>query len=461
MSDLIVKNWFGDLVSHAQTIVEANSIEDIIAVLKNPDRYPSPVRAVGSNHSTTPCGVAEGGTLIKMRMNRILKIGAGTVTVEAGAIYIDVAKELEKHNLQFYVNTEIGSLSAGSAACAGTKDASMPGEYGHVGSYVTGVKMILPSGDLLEVTEDQPELMQKVRSSYGMFGIIYEVTFRVRPLLPLAVHHKTFTLKDFCDTLPDLTGLNHSMMFYIFPFDDLITVEFRKYNPAASGEPNRDIWELRNYLWATAGPRFAHDIEKSISIPAIRYKVIDNFNAIWRFKLENLIRSDYTIPADQIIRYPQVADDSRYTFSFFAFPEERYPTVLPEFYQFIRDYYDREKYRSNMLNVGYRIAQDQHSLLSYSHDGTVMTVDPVSTGNPGWKPFLAAYNQFCSDRGGIPLLNQTYGITPAMAHKAFGDRLKTFEETRRVYDPENRLLNDYFQALLSAGRAPAIGTRLG
>ena len=148
MSDLVVTNWFGDLVSHPQVLVEANSVEDIVAVLKDPKKYPSPVRAVGSNHSTARCGVADGGTLIKMsNMNRILSITSDTVTAQAGAIHLDIAHELEKHQLQFYVTTEIGSLSVGSAACAGTKDASMPGEYGQVGSYVIGVKMVLPNGE--------------------------------------------------------------------------------------------------------------------------------------------------------------------------------------------------------------------------------------------------------------------------------------------------------------------------
>jgi len=54
-----------------------------------------------------------------MKMNRILNVGADTLTVEAGATHLDMAEELQKRNLQFYVNTEIGSLSAGSAACAG------------------------------------------------------------------------------------------------------------------------------------------------------------------------------------------------------------------------------------------------------------------------------------------------------------------------------------------------------
>jgi FAD/FMN-containing dehydrogenase len=33
--------------------------------------------------------------------------------------------------------------------------------------------------------------------------------------------------------------------------------------------------------------------------------------------------------------------------------------------------------------------------------------------------------------------------------KAFGDRLKMFADTRKQYDPNGRLLNDYFRALLT------------
>ncbi len=450
MPDLTTTNWFGNLVSHPQAVVDAHSVDDIVAVLKNTSQYPSPVRAIGSFHSTAACGVLNGGTQLNMKMNRILNVGSDTVTVEAGAIYIDIAQELEKHNLQFYVNTEIGNLTAGSAACAGTKDASLAGEYGQVGSYVIGVKMVLPSGDLLEVTEAQPELLQKVRSSYGTFGVIYEVTFRVRPLTRLAVHHKTFKLKDFIAALPDLKALDYSIMMYIFVFVDQITVEFRKYNPDATGDPNRKAWMLRNYLWGTVGPKFAHDTEQNVSNPSLRYGVIDDFFAIGRFNLETLVKSDNTLAPDQMLRYPQPSDDHRYTFSLWAFPEETYPAVLTDYFQFTRDYYQQKGYRSNMLSVGYRIAKDQQSLLSYSYDGPIMTVDPVSTANPGWFTFLDAYNQFCSERNGIPLLNQTPALTRALVQKALGDRLKVFEETRKSYDPNGRLLNDYFRDLLGS-----------
>lgn len=450
MPDTVVTNWFGDLISHPKAVAEANSVQDIVAVLKDPAKYPSPIRAVGSNHSTAPCGVVDGGTILKMKMNRILDIGSNTLTVEAGALHIDLAKQLESRGLQFYVNTEIGSLTSGSAACAGTKDSSMPGQYGQVGSYITGVKMVLPSGDLLEVTEEQQaDLIQEIRSSYGTFGIIYEVTYRVRPLVALDVHHKTFSLSDFITALPNLKTLGYSMMFYFFPFEDKITVEFRKDNPKAKGEPNRVAWALRNHTWGTSGPKFAHGVETDFSDSRIRYGIIDKFNALWRFQLENLVVSDNTLPADQIIRYPAVSDDSRYTFSLFAFPEEQYPATLTDFFQFCKDYYQQKNYRINLLDVGYWISKDQKALLSYSWDGPVMTIDPVSTANAGWTDFLTAYNQFCCERNGIPLLNQTPGLTPVILQKALGDRLNTFAETRKTYDPGGRLLTDYFKTLLS------------
>ena len=95
------------------------------------------------------------------------------------------------------------------------------------------------------------------------------------------------------------------------------------------------------------------------------------------------------------------------------------------------------------------MAKDQQSLLSYTYDGNAMTVDPVSTANPGWEPFLDTYNELCSSQGGIPLLNQTARVTAAQVQKGLGDRLKVFAKVRKTYDPSNRLLNGFFKDLLA------------
>ena len=98
-----------------------------------------------------------------------------------------------------------------------------------------------------------------------------------------------------------------------------------------------------------------------------------------------------------------------------------------------------------MLNVAYYIAEDQGSLFSYSYSGTVLTLDPVASGDHGWDEFLRAYNEYCSSEGGVPLFNQTKWISPKQARKAFGDRIDQFRAALEKYDPEQRMVNTYFR----------------
>ena len=161
--------------------------------------------------------------------------------------------------------------------------------------------------------------------------------------------------------------------------------------------------------------------------------------------------SDNTVATDQIIRYPPVADNSRYTFSLSAFPQASYASALADYFTFSKQYYAQKGYRINMLNVGYSIAKRPVARwLSYSWDGPVMTIDPVSTGGPEWDQYLLAYNDFCSAHGGIPLFNQTDAVTPAQVQKALGGRLQKFADARKQYDPSGRLLNGYFRGMLGA-----------
>ena len=48
-----------------------------------------------------------------------------------------------------------------------------------------GVKLVNPRGEVEEVSEGtDPERLRVIRSSYGLLGVIFEVTFRIQPLSP-------------------------------------------------------------------------------------------------------------------------------------------------------------------------------------------------------------------------------------------------------------------------------------
>src|SRR5215467_9366262 len=329
-----VENWERSRTTYPRMVAYPTCVEDIVQILTRPDCYPSPVRAIGSTHSTTGCGVADGGTLVDMTgMCRIIGIGNDTVTAEAGALYIDVADALRRRNLQFFVNVEIGNLTLGSAACCGTKEASFRGEFGQVCSYVMAIKLVTAAGKLIEITEDHPRLLQLMRSSYGLLGIVYEVTFRVKPLQAMAVEHRTVRVSHLESELPALIDRHQSVMLYVLPFLGRAVVELRDY-VAHRGRPSRWVWWLRNRIWASEAPAMGYLVDRWIPSRALRSLVVNGFGRLVTILLPLAIHARNTIPSDQIIRYPVRSDWRRYTFSLWAFPEADYPTALRAYARF-------------------------------------------------------------------------------------------------------------------------------
>ena len=197
--DVTIKTWDGTWTYHPKVMVTPESVEDMVEIMVDEVRFPSPVRPAGSMHSTARMNGDDGGTMVDMKgMNRILHFTDDTVTVEAGVTHIVLANALKDRGLQPYVTTEIGNVTLGAMATAATKDLSFPGGFGQVSSYVTTVRLVTPDGKLREITErDNPEEMQIIRSSYGLLGIVYEVTIKVKTTTALAVRHYSLSLENF------------------------------------------------------------------------------------------------------------------------------------------------------------------------------------------------------------------------------------------------------------------------
>ncbi|MFA8451676.1 MAG: FAD-dependent oxidoreductase [Bacteroidales bacterium] len=444
-----IQNWEGSIDLLPSVIVKPRNIDELINIVKNNQKYPSPLRPSGSRHSTTKCAVADGGTLVDMRnMNKIIEINENTVRVEAGCLFIDVAQELRKCGMQFYVNVEIGNISMGSAATCGTKDASFYGEFGQMASYIEEVKMINGKGEIITINESSPDDLQAVRSSYGLYGIVFEVTIKIKKIQSLKVYHKTYSIEEFEFIHPQLCKSEESLMFYLFPFEDKITIEYRSYlDRDICFFRNPFIWKFRNFVWKKFAPAVGYLLTSFIPCKKIAYRGVDVLNKIIRACLDKVICSKNTYANDQIIRYPEEKGISKYTFSIWAFPEEGYPKILKAYFDFCKEYYRNTGYRCNILNVGYRISKDQNPLFSYSYDGHVMTADPVATGGKGWDDFLKAYNDFCSEFDGIPMFNQSKHLNRKLVKGAFGERIETFKKIRLKFDSDNRFLNEYFKQL--------------
>ncbi len=444
----VVRNWEGTVVSRPRVIVRPKRVEDILTILENVKAFPSPVRAIGANYSQTRCGVADGGTIIDMTaMNHVLEINDHWVRVQAGTPLSDVAAALEARGLQLPLNPDLGNLTMGAAAVACTKDASMPDGFGQLSSYLKEVKLVLPSGQPMTINEGQPDLLKLVRSSYGLAGVAHELTFKVVPQRAVRLDYESYTLEAFGREFPGLCELPVGLKFYLLPFRDRVTVEMRSYDdePLTS---RSGIWSIRNSVIANVLPAFGSTVSNVVSLPSVRYFLIEHFNSVMRSTLDRASRNVTVYPIEWVRRLPKDAGRTRFTYSTWAFAQADYPELIAEYFRFCRDYYKRQRYRANLLHLGHRLHKDPSSVLSPSLTGPVITLDPSSTGDEGWEDFVIEFNEFCSQRGGIPILNQTRSLTQEQTAHAFGARLKLFNALRKRLDPDDRMLNVYFQQML-------------
>ena len=82
-------------------------------------------------------------------------------------------------------------------------------------------------------------------------------------------------------------------------------------------------------------------------------------------------------------------------------------------------------------------ARIRSSLLSYTHDGDIFSIDPIHayTDKPAWDRFLKEFNEFAYKRNGIPLLNQSPFVERRHVEAAYGARWKEFSYVGQAAGP--------------------------
>ena len=411
MSNLIT-NYDGGITTSPQKLVYPETVQQIRTILKDTQQYPSPVRAMGSYHSLTPCASSDGTILNMSRLNRVIEINREkmTFTAQAGLEFIEASHALRAQGVQFMTNIEIGNMTLGAAACCHTKDALDGIEFGQVNSYVTNIKWVGPSGELLEADESaNPDLLALVRGSYGLCGVVYEVTFRIKPV---EVIHFTYrprpvsqlTEKEVAEIIDSSEGLTCWTVGR--------TAVFQTRMRASHVGPFSSLLAgTRRRLWNHSAAMVGRAIDLYVPSKPLKNWTRSVWFAMVRFLYSLLhLTGGFSLYApDKTVNYSATPASCKYAFTFWAFPREQWLKVLREYLDFTDAHFKKYGFRCNMPLGSYFIHRDSHSILSYTHDGEIFSIDPIHacTDQPAWDRFLREFNDFAYQRGGIPLLNQS------------------------------------------------------
>lgn len=447
MSVPALRSWNSADISYPATIVNPRNVQELIAVVKNQEKYPSPLRVAGHRHSMTPCFATTGTQVLLRHFNDIqVNVEAGTATVGANVDMYTVRNALRRYGMEAEVAAEIGNATAGAICCSGTKDSSLGrAGLGQWSSTVVEMKWVNPRGEVEVINADRdPEKMHIARASNGLFGIVFEVTFRIRKPPVLHYSYAAFPV----DRMPDrdtIFGGADGVLGFMIPYSNILVAERRTI--VGEDVPITPLSRLKRKARDTYWEHGATSLTTLFPYNRFYYG-LDRLTA-GGFLALNLGGGFRAHRSDSMVNFAfkrwHVAD-----FTFWAMPISCISEFMPAYLRLIKDFERRTGFRMSLLSEVYFLNRDNHSLLSYAPDADIFTCDGINT-NPHdvrWIEFNKRYNDFAADYGGRPLFTQTKYLNRAQVYRSLGAAWEQFVAARAAQDPQGRFLNAYFAELL-------------
>jgi hypothetical protein len=423
--------------------VQPKSVEEIATILTDSDRFPSPVRPVGSGSSVTRCAQTATGTLMDLsQLDRVIVLTADTVTVQAGIRLQDLAQYLADEGMELLCGCVDLNRTVGGAVSSATLGGPIPGDGGQMASSVLQITLVNGLGRKVVINEKLPDLLTLARMSYGLFGVVYLVKLRIRPIRSYTIRTTKLDFAEFGKIIPTLMESRASVKASLMPFRDRVFVELRY--PDEEGKKTSSLpWKLRDWTANKALPAVVKSVGKVMPVKKLRGPLIDGFT-----EATHILNSSFAVSgsnaAEQTGRFRMLKPDQPVSQSTWFFPVRNLPALIDAYRKFSMGHYKKMHFRCDLPAEMWRVDLDQYSLLSPSFNESMYALNLRTADLNGWDDFLLEFFDLATHFEGVPVFNKTRGLQPGYAAKVYGDRLQRFGDIRRRLDPGNRLLNQYF-----------------
>lgn len=423
-------------------VVQVRSLKELRRLLDPRSMHLVPFRPAGAGSAATDCNSTSRGTSIDMTLlNGIVNIDAysGRVTVQSGARLGTLTDALAEEGLELEGSHDLTNRTVGGAVAGGCIGPAIGNAGALFASQVVSMKLVTPSGSLLEVDGGKKNLLAACRLSYGMFGVIYEVTLKARPIRGFQATHRRATIDQFSAAAEKLVRTKVGLKFFLLPFRNLAYLDVRRFDEAARADA-RLPWKLKDWGESTVLPNVFRSLNRIIPMSGVRYRLMDKLSASMQDVVSSrLAKSGSTSTA----RTSGGSNADALRYSTWLFPATDFAIVVKAYRDFCLRVREETGFRCDLPTVGYRLNRDQSALLSPSFDEPMVALRAVSTPVPGWENFAIDFGEFARHWGAAPLFNQSQELDPLYARQVFGPRLEFFRKLRRQLDPENRMMNPF------------------
>jgi len=173
-------SWNENVTYNYKSLYTISTEVELQQIVKNSEK----IRVFGNKQSSAD--IASGTeTLIDIKSyNKILSFNdkEQTVTLQSGVILGDFIEAVESKGWCIPCLPDINTITIGGALATGTHGTS--GKL--LSEYITKCTLVLADGSLKEVT-DKDELIDAVRVSLGVLGVLSTITFKCEPIYTLHI----------------------------------------------------------------------------------------------------------------------------------------------------------------------------------------------------------------------------------------------------------------------------------
>src|SRR5688572_15568668 len=166
-----IESYLGDASfireGHADRVVLPESVDDVSQIMAAANRDRVPVTVSGAGTGTVGGRVPFGGVVLATdRLNRIKAIGHGHGVAEAGVMLSDFQRAVESEGLLYPPDpTERGAFLGGTVATNASGARTF--KYGPTRNYIAGLKVVLASGEVLDLRRGEVRADEQGRVRVG------------------------------------------------------------------------------------------------------------------------------------------------------------------------------------------------------------------------------------------------------------------------------------------------------
>ncbi|CAG8627315.1 10218_t:CDS:2, partial [Dentiscutata heterogama] len=475
------ENWNGAINISPDAIFEPSTLEELINIVKLAKENNKTIRCAAQGHSVSSLSVTEHYLVVVTNLTQVTvqehpKYG-WTVTAEAGISLADLDEALRNHNPPLTLESAVvyntvrvsGVIATGSHG-ATTSSGNMPDQ-------ICSMKIVTGSGEVSEFSEEiNKSEFNAAKVNLGLLGIIYSVTFRVKPMYNLRMNDVYISVNEWLKPhiIKNIVESSDGIEIFYIPFNGFNLSEPKPL------DPNRDLVWVKNWVRTDEPASFTQQqIQKTrelqsqgliqqfqfiSSILQTSKKIPDAIAMTWS-ALINGGNTSFVYQAPDAIHYAASEESLNLDLVEYGFKiDPDFSNVATEFSYLVQSIYEfavQGKFPVNYV-AEFRIIKSSEALLSnnFDHDPEALycQLDVVTVRDtPDWKEWVQLIGQRLFDKyRARPHWAKNWNLHPNVnlyLSDILSDQIKQFEKVRAKYDPDkiffdNQSLQDIFSRVL-------------